>query len=71
MIDVVLLIVIAASTLLGMLRGFVGIVIGTLSWLLAAWAAFAFGNDAARWWAARPRPAASTSSAATWAWASA
>ncbi len=36
MIDVVLLI--AASTLLGMLRGFVGIVIGTLSWLLAAWA---------------------------------
>ena len=35
MIDVVLLIVIAASTLLGMLRGFVGIVIGTLSWLLA------------------------------------
>jgi membrane protein required for colicin V production len=53
MIDVVLLIVIAASTLFGMLRGFVGIVIGTLSWLLAAWAAFAFGNDAARWWAAR------------------
>lgn len=49
MIDVVLLIVIAASTLLGMLRGFVGIVIGTLSWLLAAWAAFAFGNDAAHW----------------------
>lgn len=56
MIDVVLLIVIAASTLLGMLRGFVGIVIGTLSWLLAAWAAFAFGNDAARWWAAPAAP---------------
>ena len=56
MIDVVLLIVIAASTLLGMLRGFVGIVIGTLSWLLAAWAAFAFGNDAAHWWAAPAAP---------------
>jgi len=56
MIDVVLLIVIAASALLGMLRGFVGIVIGTLSWLLAAWAAFAFGNDAAHWWAAPAAP---------------
>ncbi|WP_313434865.1 CvpA family protein [Stenotrophomonas sp.] len=56
MIDVVLLIVIAASTLLGLLRGFVSIVIGTVSWLVAAWAAFAFGNDAARWWAAPAAP---------------
>ncbi|HYQ24719.1 CvpA family protein [Stenotrophomonas sp.] len=56
MIDLVLLIVIAVSTLLGLLRGFVSIVIGTVSWLVAAWAAFAFGNDAARWWAAPAAP---------------
>ncbi|MEL6047548.1 CvpA family protein, partial [Stenotrophomonas maltophilia] len=56
MIDVLLLIVIAASTMLGMLRGFVGIVIGTLSWLLSAWAELSFGNDAAHWWAAQAAP---------------
>ncbi len=36
MIDVVLLFVIAASALLGLLRGFVSIVIGTVSWLAAS-----------------------------------
>ncbi|WP_243402702.1 CvpA family protein [Stenotrophomonas sp. SPM] len=56
MIDVVLLFVIAASALLGLLRGFVSIVIGTVSWLVAAWAAFAFGSDAARWWSAPAAP---------------
>ncbi|MGE6335027.1 CvpA family protein [Stenotrophomonas sp. NPDC077659] len=56
MIDVVLLIVIAASALLGLLRGFVSIVIGTVSWLVAAWAAFAFGSDAAHWWSAPAAP---------------
>lgn len=56
MIDIVLLVLIGASVLLGLMRGFVGIVVSTLSWLLAGWAAFLFGNDAAHWWAAPLEP---------------
>lgn len=56
MIDAVLLLVIAISTLLGVLRGFVGIVISTLSWLLGGWAALVFGRDAAAWWSAPAAP---------------
>ena len=48
MIDLVLGTVIVVSTLLGLLRGFVGIVVGTLSWVLAGLAAFLFGDRAAR-----------------------
>lgn len=58
MIDLILALLVAASALLGLLRGFVGIVVGTLSWLLAGWAAFRFGNDAAHWWAAPQAPGA-------------
>jgi len=58
MIDIILAGLIAASALLGLLRGFVGIIVGTLSWLLAAWAAFLFGHDAAQWWAAPDVPGA-------------
>ncbi len=49
MIDLVLLAVVAISALLGLLRGFVGIVVGTLSWVLAGWATFRFGADAGLW----------------------
>lgn len=56
MIDMVLLALIAVSTLLGVMRGFVGIVAGTLAWLLAGWAAFQFGQDAAQAWAAPAPP---------------
>ena len=56
MIDMLLAAVIAASTLFGLLRGFVSIVVGTLSWLLAGWAAFQFGNEAAHSWAAPLAP---------------
>jgi len=56
MIDFVLLAVIGISTLLGLMRGFVAIVISTLSWLLAGWAALMFGNDAAHWWSAPAAP---------------
>lgn len=56
MIDIILLGFIGLSTLFGFFRGFVGIVVGTLSWVLAGWAAFQFGGDAAAWWAA-PGPA--------------
>lgn len=57
MIDLILGLLILASALLGLLRGFVGIVVGTLSWLLAGWASFQFGNDAAHWWSAPHAPA--------------
>ncbi|UYB51411.1 CvpA family protein [Xanthomonas sp. AM6] len=56
MIDMVLLAVILLSALLGALRGFVGIVVGTLSWLLSGWATFQFGGDAGRWLADGARP---------------
>ena len=56
MIDIVLLAVIALSTLLGVMRGFVSIVISTLSWLLGGWAALLFGASAAAWWSAPAAP---------------
>lgn len=58
MIDMVLGVIILVSALLGLLRGFVAIVVGTLSWLLAGWATFLFGGPAARWLAdgKHPRP---------------
>jgi membrane protein required for colicin V production len=48
-IDLVLLGVIGLSALLGLFRGFIGIVVGTLSWLLAVWLSFLFGHAAALW----------------------
>lgn len=56
MIDFVLLAVIGISTLLGVMRGFVSIVISTFSWLLGGWAALMFGQTAARWWSAPAAP---------------
>ncbi|KRG88191.1 colicin V synthesis protein [Stenotrophomonas daejeonensis] len=56
MIDMVLLAVIGLSALLGLMKGFVGIVVGTLSWLLSGWAAFQFGGHAARWLAEGAAP---------------
>lgn len=49
MIDLVLLTIIGVSALLGLLRGFVGIVVSTAAWLLGGWASFQFGADAALW----------------------
>ena len=43
MIDIALLVVIALSALLGVLRGFVSIVISLASWVLGGWAALVFG----------------------------
>ncbi len=56
MIDLILLVVIGVSALLGLFRGFVGIVVGTASWVLAGWAAFQFGGDAGRWLAKGAAP---------------
>ena len=41
--DLLLLGVIAVSTLLGLMRGFVGVLASLAAWLLAGWAAFHFG----------------------------
>lgn len=56
MIDVVLLGLIGLSALLGLFRGFIGIVVGTLSWLLAVWLSFLFGGAAAQWLAHGQHP---------------
>ena len=49
MIDLLLLVVIGGSTVLGLLRGFVGTLVSTIAWLLAGWVAFRFGEHAAFW----------------------
>ena len=41
--DLLLLGVIGVSTLLGLMRGFIGVLASLLAWLLAGWAAFRFG----------------------------
>lgn len=41
--DLVLLAVIALSTVLGLMRGFIGVLASLLAWILAAWASFHFG----------------------------
>ncbi len=56
MIDLVLLVVIGISTLLGVMRGFVAIIISTFSWLLGGWASLMFGRSAAGWWSAPAAP---------------
>ena len=49
MIDLLLLVVIGGSTVLGLLRGFVGTLVSTIAWLLSGWVAFRFGEHAAFW----------------------
>ena len=49
MIDLLLLVVIGGSTVLGLLRGFVGTLVSTVAWLLSGWVAFRFGEHAAFW----------------------
>ena len=46
-IDLVLLLVIAASALLGLMRGFVGVVASLAAWLAATWCAFRYGGHIA------------------------
>jgi membrane protein required for colicin V production len=45
--DLLLLGVIAVSTLLGLMRGFIGVLASLLAWVLAGWAAFHFGAQVA------------------------
>jgi len=56
MIDIVLLIMIGGSALLGLIRGFVGTLVSTTAWLLAGWATFEFGAQAAFWLSDNGKP---------------
>ncbi len=61
MIDIVLLVVIGGSALLGLIRGLVGTLVSTAAWLLAGWASFQFGAETAVWLAEGGTPSASES----------
>ncbi|MEO6366254.1 MAG: CvpA family protein [Luteimonas sp.] len=47
--DWMLLAIVAVSALLGLMRGFIGVVVSIVAWLLAALAAFHFGAESAQW----------------------
>lgn len=49
MIDIVLLVILGGSMLLGLIRGLVGTLVSTAAWLLAGWVAFEFGGKAGFW----------------------
>ncbi|MET0655856.1 MAG: CvpA family protein [Pseudoxanthomonas sp.] len=49
MIDIILLIIIGGSVLLGLIRGLVGTLVSTAAWLLAGWVTFQFGEQTAFW----------------------
>ena len=57
--DLLLLAVIGASTLLGLMRGFIGVLASLAAWVLAGWAAFRFGARVAVMLAGNDDPAAS------------
>jgi len=57
--DLLLLGVIGLSTVLGLVRGFVGVVASLVAWVLAGWAAFRFGAHAALLLAGGGEPSAS------------
>lgn len=59
MIDLVLVALVLVSAILGLMRGFVGILVSTAAWLLAGLAAFRFGADAAMWLSESGRPTVS------------
>ena len=56
--DLLLLAIIAVSTLLGLLRGFVGVLASLVAWLAAGWAAFHFGAELALLLAGSDTPSA-------------
>lgn len=54
--DWMLLAIVAVSALLGVMRGFIGVVVSIIAWLLAGWAAFHFGAESAQWFATGSEP---------------
>ena len=57
-VDWVLLAIIGASALLGVMRGFIGVVVSLVAWLLGGWVAFRYGGDVAMLLAADGEPGA-------------
>ncbi|AKC85956.1 CvpA family protein [Pseudoxanthomonas suwonensis] len=57
-IDLVLLAVLAASALLGLVRGFVGTVASLVAWIGAGWCAFHYGAELAFWFSDDGQPGA-------------
>jgi len=55
-IDIVLLIIIGGSALLGLIRGLVGTLVSTAAWLLAGWVTFQFGGQTAFWLSDHGKP---------------
>lgn len=58
MVDWLLLAIIGASALLGLMRGFVGVVVSLGAWLLGGWVAFRYGGDLSMLLAADGQPGA-------------
>jgi len=59
LIDVVLVALVLVSAILGLMRGFVGILVSTVAWLLAGLVAFKFGPKAALWLSSEGQPSVS------------
>ena len=57
-IDALLLVVVGASALFGLMRGFVGGIASIAAWLLGGWAALKLGGDVARFLAGSTDPGA-------------
>lgn len=57
-IDLVLLVVVAASALFGAMRGFIGVVASIVAWLAAGWFAFRHGAELAFWFSDDGQPGA-------------
>ncbi|MCY7354418.1 MAG: CvpA family protein [Lysobacter sp.] len=56
--DLLLLAVVVASALFGLMRGFVGVLVSIVAWVLAGWIAFHFGAELAQWFSAGAEPGA-------------
>lgn len=57
-IDLILLVIIAASALLAAFRGFVGTIASIVAWLGAGWCAFRYGAQLAYWFSGDGNPGA-------------
>lgn len=57
-VDWVVLAIVAASALFGLMRGFVGMLVSLVAWLLSGWVAFRFGGEVGRALAGAGEPSA-------------
>ncbi|MCM2335418.1 MAG: CvpA family protein [Pseudomonas sp.] len=57
-VDWVVLAIVAASALFGLMRGFVGMLVSLVAWLLSGWVAFRFGGEVGRALAGTGEPSA-------------